>query len=128
MPQPASREHSSTLPPQVRCCQPEPKRYRFLSHRRIPRITRTPQRRDRKSTRLNSSHLVISYAVFCLKKKKAVRHRAGGRYQYTYDALVPGANVSPVCCRDRYTLRYALEDWPRQLQTVSLVQPRALDV
>src|SRR5256885_12843753 len=27
-------------------------------------------RADRKSTRLNSSHLVISYAVFCLKKKK----------------------------------------------------------
>src|SRR5256885_4415632 len=36
-----------------------------------------PQRRDRKSTRLNSSHLVISYAVFCLKKKKywAVRYQ-----------------------------------------------------
>src|SRR5256885_10450024 len=29
-----------------------------------------PAARDRKSTRLNSSHLVISYAVFCLKKKK----------------------------------------------------------
>src|SRR5437899_7969099 len=29
------------------------------------------RRRDRKSTRLNSSHLGISYAVFCLKKKKA---------------------------------------------------------
>src|SRR5256885_14113968 len=28
------------------------------------------EQRDRKSTRLNSSHLVISYAVFCLKKKK----------------------------------------------------------
>src|SRR2546426_6929126 len=28
--------------------------------------------RDRKSTRLNSSHLVISYAVFCLKKKKSI--------------------------------------------------------
>src|SRR5690242_18715782 len=28
------------------------------------------QRRDRKSTRLNSSHMSISYAVFCLKKKK----------------------------------------------------------
>src|SRR5256885_11064622 len=27
---------------------------------------------DRKSTRLNSSHLVISYAVFCLKKKKLI--------------------------------------------------------
>src|SRR2546426_9228386 len=31
---------------------------------------RTIKVRDRKSTRLNSSHLVISYAVFCLKKKK----------------------------------------------------------
>src|SRR5256885_12997545 len=30
---------------------------------------RTYSTRDRKSTRLNSSHLVISYAVFCLKKK-----------------------------------------------------------
>src|SRR5256885_3702928 len=29
-----------------------------------------PRQPDRKSTRLNSSHLVISYAVFCLKKKK----------------------------------------------------------
>src|SRR5256885_12272127 len=29
--------------------------------------------RDRKSTRLNSSHLVISYAVFCLKKKNKIR-------------------------------------------------------
>src|SRR2546430_13143691 len=29
-----------------------------------------PNRRDRKSTRLNSSHSQISYAVFCLKKKK----------------------------------------------------------
>src|SRR2546426_1844058 len=33
------------------------------------------RKQDRKSTRLNSSHLVISYAVFCLKKKKnAFRH------------------------------------------------------
>src|SRR3989454_7448611 len=35
---------------------------------------RLRERRDRKSTRLNSSHLVISYAVFCLKKKKKVMH------------------------------------------------------
>src|SRR2546426_4226530 len=33
-------------------------------------VLRLLARRDRKSTRLNSSHLVISYAVFCLKKKK----------------------------------------------------------
>src|SRR5258707_15339023 len=34
-----------------------------------------PPRLDRKSTRLNSSHANISYAVFCLKKKKKNRHR-----------------------------------------------------
>src|SRR5256885_2900106 len=34
------------------------------------RATRPEPGGDRKSTRLNSSHLVISYAVFCLKKKK----------------------------------------------------------
>src|SRR2546426_2478168 len=33
---------------------------------------------DRKSTRLNSSHLVISYAVFCLKKKKKGRSCTSG--------------------------------------------------
>src|SRR5690625_6919196 len=31
--------------------------------------------RDRKSTRLNSSHVAISYAVFCLKKKKKKKHK-----------------------------------------------------
>src|SRR5690606_40832681 len=37
-----------------------------------------PEPRDRKSTRLNSSHVKISYAVFCLKKKKkAVRMQSG---------------------------------------------------
>src|SRR5438034_3271086 len=37
---------------------------------------RDGQRRDRKSTRLNSSHTVISYAVFCLKKKKKREQQA----------------------------------------------------
>src|SRR5256885_5408112 len=37
-------------------------------------VGRRARRRDRKSTRLNSSHLVISYAVFCLKKKKDVNY------------------------------------------------------
>src|SRR5258708_27533680 len=37
------------------------------------RIGEQFQRRDRKSTRLNSSHQIISYAVFCLKKKKFKR-------------------------------------------------------
>src|SRR5207249_6169447 len=37
---------------------------------------------DRKSTRLNSSHVSISYAVFCLKKKREVRKSAGGPQSY----------------------------------------------
>src|SRR3712207_8767200 len=43
-------------------------------HRRRP--ARRPHRpaRDRKSTRLNSSHANISYAVFCLKKKKRIQN------------------------------------------------------
>src|SRR6266853_3663634 len=44
-------------------------------HRRTPS---TRWRSDRKSTRLNSSHSQISYAVFCLKKKK---REGGGRGQ-----------------------------------------------
>src|SRR6266699_5705834 len=36
---------------------------------------RQPCREDRKSTRLNSSHVRISYAVFCLKKKKQLNYR-----------------------------------------------------
>src|SRR3712207_8699761 len=42
---------------------------RHLSGHVGPR-DRVPAREDRKSTRLNSSHANISYAVFCLKKKK----------------------------------------------------------
>src|SRR5947199_4904758 len=38
--------------------------------RALPGPARDQRRGDRKSTRLNSSHLGISYAVFCLKKKK----------------------------------------------------------
>src|SRR5205807_3690090 len=50
--------------------------YRFG---KVTYITRLPLGKnmtvlDRKSTRLNSSHLVISYAVFCLKKKKILIH------------------------------------------------------
>src|SRR5256885_11126883 len=42
---------------------------------------------DRKSTRLNSSHLVISYAVFCLKKKITLKFRRDsyiGTHLWTY--------------------------------------------
>src|SRR2546426_6044179 len=54
--------------------EPSPRRCRRASEGDGPGDRRgrghQPGRQDRKSTRLNSSHLVISYAVFCLKKKK----------------------------------------------------------
>src|SRR5437773_4809028 len=40
------------------------------THTKIAHALLTRVVRDRKSTRLNSSHITISYAVFCLKKKK----------------------------------------------------------
>src|SRR5256885_12157309 len=48
---------------------------------------------DRKSTRLNSSHLVISYAVFCLKKKRAC--------VASVRSLTPSVIVAPSCARCR---------------------------
>src|SRR5437660_5652487 len=44
------------------------------------------QRRDRKSTRLNSSHVAISYAVFCLKKKKKKTRRQCKENKHTRGA------------------------------------------
>src|SRR5256885_10425510 len=44
---------------------------------------------DRKSTRLNSSHLVISYAVFCLKKKKKHEPHSGSPLQRPISARYP---------------------------------------
>src|SRR5436309_7070479 len=42
---------------------------------------------DRKSTRLNSSHVKISYAVFCLKKKKIIRYIILSKHSITYKTL-----------------------------------------
>src|SRR5258708_21641637 len=48
---------------------------------------------DRKSTRLNSSHQIISYAVFCLKKKRPIIYRIDG---YDQSHLVPPVPESVV--------------------------------
>src|SRR2546430_13533936 len=47
-----------------------PARARVVQRRHPAVSSRAAGQRDRKSTRLNSSHSQISYAVFCLKKKK----------------------------------------------------------
>src|SRR5436305_14636144 len=55
-------------------------RYRSpVLHGRRTRDRRHARKQDRKSTRLNSSHVRISYAVFCLKKKKGDAQRPGER-------------------------------------------------
>src|SRR5437588_4124177 len=48
---------------------------------RQSRPTTLLRKQDRKSTRLNSSHTVISYAVFCLKKKKRKHSRSTRRHE-----------------------------------------------
>src|SRR5438034_7143281 len=50
---------------------------------------RRPSAPDRKSTRLNSSHTVISYAVFCLKKKKQKKEGSTQRFNQANDPLIP---------------------------------------
>src|SRR5258708_13516306 len=67
------RPPRSTLFPYTtlfRSLQPPEPRAVFALLRRWSPVVRRDSRRDRKSTRLNSSHQIISYAVFCLKKKK----------------------------------------------------------
>src|SRR5256885_9917356 len=53
------------------------------------RAAPNPFSRDRKSTRLNSSHLVISYAVFCLKKNDETDHPVAASGQELTEFLVP---------------------------------------
>src|SRR2546430_2986784 len=69
-----------------------------LSREVVDRVRRTTKRyEDRKSTRLNSSHSQISYAVFCLKKKNTTRR------------------TSPVCYHD------SIVDDDRELQLMYAV-------
>src|SRR5256885_8866696 len=49
---------------------------------------------DRKSTRLNSSHLVISYAVFCLKKKYSVSEKYPATPRCYTSSMTPTASLT----------------------------------
>src|SRR5258708_14146984 len=52
--------------------------------------------KDRKSTRLNSSHQIISYAVFCLKKKNDTKRRGGAPAEVPEPLYVCTAAAPPV--------------------------------
>src|SRR5476649_2270135 len=69
------RPPRSTLFPYTTLFRSKSKKNRQREPRSRPSISRRFGA-DRKSTRLNSSHTVISYAVFCLKKKKLQRRHA----------------------------------------------------
>src|SRR2546426_7868053 len=78
--QPGGRQHSAPSPARCRASCGPPHGISALSTsaacgERGPASSCA----DRKSTRLNSSHLVISYAVFCLKKKKKTPRRIAPR-------------------------------------------------
>src|SRR5207253_5826338 len=71
-----------------------------------PRVSQRPPARsvtvraggDRKSTRLNSSHVAISYAVFCLKKKKIKKKNKPvftSHIQYTHTLLLLSLIATP---------------------------------
>src|SRR5579872_7591677 len=68
------RPPRSTLFPYTTLFRSRPRRRRTRSSFR--RVRRAARWRDRKSTRLNSSHVRISYAVFCLKKKKQTNNHS----------------------------------------------------
>src|SRR5439155_7738521 len=80
-----TRETSESLNrvPGFRVCShntsPNDRDVHGLSPRMPQRAARESTLRDRKSTRLNSSHVAISYAVFCLKKKKGGRGWGSGK-------------------------------------------------
>src|SRR5690625_5861395 len=59
-----------TTPPRRRPKTPRAAGRHRCRRKSNPNRRKHPQKPDRKSTRLNSSHVAISYAVFCLKKKK----------------------------------------------------------
>src|SRR5690242_21305901 len=65
------RPRGADLPEEVRGSERRVAAELDLDRRREPaQVVLRPAPLDRKSTRLNSSHMSISYAVFCLKKKK----------------------------------------------------------
>src|SRR5699024_11502291 len=78
---PTSRTHSTSTASSSRSASSRtPNGSRAPSSCRLTRRSSStsvgrPRCRDRKSTRLNSSHVSISYAVFCLKKKKNRQHK-----------------------------------------------------
>src|SRR5256885_8688911 len=80
---------------------------------------------DRKSTRLNSSHLVISYAVFCLKKKKKRSCKRTSLFNsVSYDKAKQSKEQKRPLTADTFGRMLALASTPGVLHT--FIQPAPL--
>src|SRR5437660_7978086 len=79
------RPPRSTLFPYTTLFRSSPRAPVAAARQRCRQWRTAPSRRhrDRKSTRLNSSHVAISYAVFCLKKKKKKKKKKNNKKQVT---------------------------------------------
>src|SRR5207245_7512739 len=80
----------------------------------VPSSSSLSSKRDRKSTRLNSSHGSTSYAVFCMKKKK--RDRKSTRLNSSH-----GSNSYVVFCMKKKNLVPNLRDGPSALYRLDLL-------
>src|SRR2546422_8400465 len=70
-----------------------------------------PAQRDRKSTRLNSSHGYISYAVFCLKKKNKGHHRSAiVNLRSEYQIWEKPPEAAPKSVNQRPTAQHRIHD------------------
>src|SRR3989454_6139151 len=78
--------------------------FRPASEPLTPRITRqcSKKKRDRKSTRLNSSHLVISYAVFCFRKSTRLNSSplVISNAVFFLEDKAPEGGAAPMAARD----------------------------
>src|SRR5471032_1558273 len=72
------RPPRSTLFPYTTLFRSDNRSFCYFAGRALYTVNLSSLREDRKSTRLNSSHITISYAVFCLKKKKSAKRLPHG--------------------------------------------------
>src|SRR5690625_5346084 len=113
-------------------CVAHPETARQLQARGVPDerivVTGIPLMPDRKSTRLNSSHVAISYAVFCLKKKKRLSNSAADTTQEPEDTpLLPHRDRGrhPSCSAEAEDRAYQVAfDGGPTMSRAELTQPR----
>src|SRR5438034_5408456 len=99
-----------------------PADYQHVVSVRIQTLRHVGGQQDRKSTRLNSSHTVISYAVFCLKKKKNIKqhkttsHKILKAHQFEFQILPKESGQDRLSC-----VAGAVSDWNEE-ETLALIR------